>query len=109
YRRRGSSPPACAGSSYGRSSVVPSGIRLVRQPDPTGNPSMTTQPLTRYGARNGALASDLITTSYTTSRDTTVLPPHPLLPPPPPHAPHPPCHPRESGGPWPSPTHRMAF
>jgi hypothetical protein len=32
---------------------------------------MTTQPLTRYGARNGALASGLIITSYTTSRDTT--------------------------------------
>ena len=34
------------------------------QPDLTGNPSMTTQPLARYGARNGALASGL-TTSVT--------------------------------------------
>ncbi len=33
---------------------------------------MTTQPLARYGARNGALASGLTTTSYTTFRDTTV-------------------------------------
>src|SRR5690606_2118568 len=42
------------------------------QPDPTGNPSMTTQPLTRYGARDGELASGLIITSYTTSWDTTL-------------------------------------
>ena len=32
---------------------------------------MTTQPLARYGAVDGALASGLITASYTTSRDTT--------------------------------------
>jgi hypothetical protein len=32
---------------------------------------MTTQPLARYGARNGALTSGLITLSYTTSRDTS--------------------------------------
>ncbi|WP_210337055.1 hypothetical protein, partial [Devosia sp. MC521] len=35
-----------------------------KQPDLTGNPSMTTQPLARYGAPNGALASGL-TTSVT--------------------------------------------
>src|SRR5690606_25894223 len=56
--------PACAGSSSCRSSVVLQVQGWGKQPDLTGNPSMTTQPLARYGARNGALASGL-TTSVT--------------------------------------------
>jgi hypothetical protein len=42
------------------------------QPDPTGEPPMTTaKPLARYRAIGGALASGLATASYTTSGDAT--------------------------------------
>src|SRR5690606_12690543 len=47
-----------------RSSVVLQLQGWGKQPDLTGNPSMTTQPLARYGPPNGALANGF-TTSVT--------------------------------------------